>query len=220
MKTCAVLWLLPVFSVVGGSLPLQVSLLDNDILHVRAGDISGNFTQAIQAAAPTNRIAGTVLDLRFAGGSNASGADYFADQKTPLVILVNGETRGAAATLATQLHAAHKAILIGSTNPPGLVLPDISVAVPRSEEKAFQQNPYAQAPGADDVALTASNTFLPFVDHTSEADLVRQKIKDGEEFEAAAPVPAKPQPRVIHDPELARAVDLLKAITVFRSAHG
>ncbi|HZI33167.1 MAG TPA: hypothetical protein VFF11_12565 [Candidatus Binatia bacterium] len=222
MNRCVIFSLFLGFSALGAGMPFQVSLLENDILHVQASDVTSNFTQELEVAAPTNKISGTVLDLRFADGNKVSGVDYFADQKTPLVILVNGETRGAAAVLAEQLHSAHKAILIGSTNPPGVVIPDIAVAVTSNDEKAFQNNPYIQLPSDDSATTASSNDFLPFVDHTSEADLVRRRVKDGDDEDMNAPEPAssKPQPAVIHDPELARAVDLLKAISILRPAHG
>jgi hypothetical protein len=56
------------------------------------------------------------------------------------------------------------------------------------------------------------------VDHTTEADLVRAKIKDGDQDENSAPQLA-PQPQVIRDPVLARAVDLIKGLAVVRAAH-
>ncbi len=61
--------------------------------------------------------------------------------------------------------------------------------------------------------------FAPFIDHTSEADLVREKIKDGEQDEDSEPPrPAEPQKPYIHDPVLARAVDLIKALAVMQPA--
>ena len=73
----------------------------------------------------------------------------------------------------------------------------------------------------DAVSLAATNDLLPFVDHLSEADLVRQKVKDGEDDEDAEPAerPTPPKP-VIRDPVLARAVDLLKGLAVVRMQHG
>ncbi len=61
---------------------------------------------------------------------------------------------------------------------------------------------------------------MAFVDHTSEADLVRKRIKDGEprtiHTTTQRPKPA-PQP-VIRDPALARAMDLLKALAALHPA--
>lgn len=219
MNKCVIFSLFLGFSALGAGQPFQVSLLENDILRVQASDVNSNFTKELVVAASTNKISGTVLDLRFADGNKVSGMDYFSNQKTPLVILVNGETRGAAATLAEDLRSAHKAILIGSTNPPGAVTPDIVVAVPGGEEKALQGNPYAPLVMNNSVTTTASNEFLPFIDRTSEADLVRERVKDGEQ-EPLETASRDPQPPVIQDPALARAVDLLKAIAILHPAHG
>jgi hypothetical protein len=221
MNKCVIFSLFLGFSAWGAGQPFQVSLLENDILRVQASDVSGDFTKELQGAEPTNQFSGMVLDLRFADGNQVSGMDYFSNQKAPLVVLVNGETRGAAATLANELRSAHKAILIGSTNPPGAVTPDIVVTVPSGEEKTLQGNPYA-SPGPDNtVTATASNEFLPFIDRTSEADLVRQRIKDGDEdLQQPETTSREPQPPVIQDPALARAVDLLKAIAILHPMHG
>jgi hypothetical protein len=55
----------------------------------------------------------------------------------------------------------------------------------------------------------------------SEAELVRKQIKDGEEDGSAVPSPhGEPASPVIRDPELARAVDLLKALAVLGKARG
>ena len=59
-----------------------------------------------------------------------------------------------------------------------------------------------------DTNSDSSTNFLPFVDvdHTSEADLVREKIKDGSEDESKAPTSeqTKSQKPFINDPVLAK----------------
>jgi len=197
-----------------------VSLLDQNVLLVRAGRLVENFPEAMRAAAPTNRLAGTVLDLRFADAAATNAADYFSRQKSPLVILVNSQTRGAAAALVSQLRGATAAIVIGSTNPPGPISPDIAVAVSAHDEKEFQDNPFFKVSAAPASALSRTNNLLALVDHTSEAELVRKRIKDGEgDGEITTPRAEPPQP-VIADPALARAVDLLKALAVLRQSRG
>jgi hypothetical protein len=57
------------------------------------------------------------------------------------------------------------------------------------------------------------------VDHTSEAELVRKRVKDGDETDAASPRAEPPQP-VVRDPALARAIDLLKALAALHPARG
>jgi hypothetical protein len=79
------------------------------------------------------------------------------------------------------------------------------------------ENPYAAAVPDDTNSPAATNNLLPFVDHTSEADLVRAKIKDGDENESL-PTPRQTEPPkpFIRDPVLARAVDLIKGLAIVR----
>jgi len=201
-------------------------LLENNVVYLRVGHVVAGLpveiSAANQALTATNKIAGTVLDLRFAGGDDAAvataTANLLAAKKLPLAILVNGQTRGAAVTLATTLREARAGLVFG--NVPAAVKPDISVEEDPADEKKFFENPYA-APGTNDVAaLPGTNDFLPWVDHTTEADLVRAKIKDGDEFENPPPPrAARPQMLVIHDPVLARAVDLIKGLAIVRQFH-
>ncbi len=204
---------------------LFVSLPEGNVLCVRAAHLTENFPDQWRALQPTNRVVGTVLDLRFADGSEAAAGaveTVFAAQKSRLVVLVNGQTRGAAAELARQLRAAGAAVVIGSTNSPGKILPDIAVDTAADAEKKFQENPFAAAGAATNAAgIFSKGDLVPFVDHMSEAELVHRKIKDGEDVEDAdlTPRAAPPQP-VIRDPALARAVDLLKALAVLKPARG
>ena len=202
---------------------VTVSIWETNVLCLRASRVTENFPDQLRASQPPGRTTGTVLDLRFAGGD--SGADaavkWFAAKKSPLVILVNSQTRGAAAALAAQLRASASAIVIGSTNPPGEIVPDVAVAASLDDEKKYQDNPCA-APVTNSLgSLSATNNhLLAFVDHTSEAELVRKRIKDGdEEGNLATPRAEPPQP-VIRDPALARAVDLLKALAVLHKPRG
>jgi hypothetical protein len=91
------------------------------------------------------------------------------------------------------------------------------VAVSPEDERTLMENPYAAPARNDTNSPAATNNMLPFVDHMSEADLVRAKIKDGEGFE---PVPvqraSEPPKPFIRDPVLARAVDLIKGLAVVR----
>jgi hypothetical protein len=220
MKTCALVLLATVVTAWTAETPLKISLLGNDILCVRASRLPEHFAEQLRAASPTNRLAGTVLDLRFADGAASDAADCFNRTKSPLVILVNSQTRGTAAALATQLRASASAIVIGSTNSPGEIAPDIAVAASVDDEKRFQDNPYATADTRRAALFSGTNSLLTFVDHTSEAELVRKRIKDGDEDgEPATPRAAPPLP-VIADPALARAVDLLKALAVLHQPRG
>lgn len=198
-----------------------VSVLENNVLYVRPGQVTENLPEQLRSLQPANHTVGTVLDLRFADGDNGAAAavKLFSAKKTPLVILVDGETRGAAAELALGLRAAKAGIVIGSTNSPGKISPDIAVNVSADAEKDFLEKPFAPPPTNTMAALSPTNDLMPYVDHVNEAQLVREKIKDGEESVSptARPEPAQP---VIRDPALARAVDLLKALAILKQSHG
>jgi hypothetical protein len=202
--------------------PLTASLLDNDVLRLRVQHLSGNFAEELLAAQPTNQLGGIILDLRSADGDKnaaTSAGDFFAGKKIPLVILVDGQTRGAAATLASDLRTAGDGILVGSPNFTGATKPDIAVIVSGADEKNFLADPFF-IPSVPQVALSAAtNEFMEFVDHTSEDDLVRKRVKDGEEDDPATPRVAPSQP-VIRDPALARGLDLFKALAALHPARG
>jgi hypothetical protein len=159
------------------------------------------------------------LDLRFADGAATNAADFFVQGKSPLVVLVNSQTRGAAAQLAADLRDSASAILIGSTNLPKTLSPDIVVAVSPEDELKFQEDPFLAA-ATNPLGMGPTTNLLAFVDHTSEAELVRKRVKDGEEEgDISTPRSAPPQP-VIRDPALARATDLLKALAALHPGRG
>jgi hypothetical protein len=204
---------------------LKSAILENDVAYLRVSHVTKDLADEIQSAqstlAATNKTAGTILDLRFADGDDLASAkataDFFAAGKLPLVILVNDDTQGAAAKLAADLHEARAGLIFGNSTE---VKPDIAVAVKIADEKKFLENPYVSLTPGETNSTATTNEFLPFVDHTSEADLVRQKIKDGEPDEnSATPHVAEPQKPVIRDPVLARAVDLIKGLAVVRQSH-
>ena len=208
---------------------VKSAVLESNVAYLRVGQVGKNLADEIRAAqgalAVSNKIAGTVLDLRFADGDDSvaaqAAANLFAAKKLPLAILVNGGTRGEAVALAAILHEAHEGLIFGSatqgTKTAGPFLPDIVVAVGPEDERTLMENPYAAPAPNDTNSPAATNNMLPFVDHMSEADLVRAKIKDGDGFE---PVPvqraSEPPKPFIRDPVLARAVDLIKGLAVVR----
>jgi hypothetical protein len=205
---------------------IKSAVLEDDVAYLRVGEIQKNLAADIKSAentlAATNKIAGTILDLRFANGEDLTAAktaaDLFESKKLPLAILVNGETRGAAMSLAADLRAARAGLVFGSTA--AELKPDIAVTVKSADEKRFLENPYAATAQTETNSSAATNNFSPFIDHTSEADLVRAKIKDGSQNEDSMPPrPAEPQKPFIHDPVLARAVDLIKALAIVRQLH-
>jgi len=201
--------------------PLTASLLENDVLRLRVQHLTGNFAQDFLAAQPTNKLDGIVLDLRSADGDKnaVTAADsIFADKKFPVIILVNGQTRGTAAALAANLRTDGAGILIGSTNFTAKIRPDILVSVSGEDEKKFLADPFFQVEQKK-LSLSDTNDLLPLVDHMSEAELVRKRVKDGAEDDSITPR-AEPIQPVIRDPALARAMDLIKALTALRPARG
>ncbi|HEV2695991.1 MAG TPA: hypothetical protein VG347_24095 [Verrucomicrobiae bacterium] len=210
-------------SALAADLAPNVTVLEGDVLCIRPGHLTEGFPDQFHALQLTNKVVGTVLDLRFADGEETAvdgAVKMFATRKAPLALLVNSETRGAAAELAGKLRAANAGILIGSTNLPGIIPTDILVKVSLADEKKFQLDAFAMTATNEPVSSSAKNELLPFVDHMSEAELVRKRIKDGEDDgeEAATPRVEPAQP-VIQDPSLARAVDLLKALAILKPAH-
>jgi len=200
---------------------IKSSILENNVSYLRVGEVETNLPAEIQSAqssAATNQIAGTVLDLRFAGGDDADAATaagkILAQTNLPLAILVNDETSGAAVELARDLRAAKAGLIFGdSTN----LSPDIAISVNAADEKSFMENPFGTISNND---LAETNNFLPSVDHTTEADLVHEKIKDDAESDLALPPPpAAPPKPFIRDPVLAQGVDFIEGLAVLHLSH-
>jgi hypothetical protein len=265
----------------GGPALIKSVIIESNVAYLRIGRVAANLADELGAAGRalqgTNKIAGVVLDLRFADGSDDTAAQAAAKLFTakkitagPLAVLVNGETRGAAEALAAALHQAGAGLIIGSptagattafrefplSNGERLrvaaapasaggsmiscVQPDIAVTVTAGDERVFFDNPYQTITTGNTNSSPASTNFLPYVDHTSEADLVRQKRKDGKLIKApilredlirekndggdgnddSSPArAAAPQKPVIRDPVLARAVDLIKGLAIVRESR-
>jgi len=259
---------------------IKSEVLESNVAYLRVGQVGNGLAHQLAAAyrqlAATNKVAGVALDLRFADGHDYAAAvavaDLFVTKKIPLlewgdemeearpaqepipgplVVLVNGETSGAAEALAAALREADAGLIIGNptaglamttqdfplkngerlriaTSPVKLgngvtissVSPDIAVTVSEDDERAYLKNPYATLAQNENSAAVNTNDFSAFVDHTSEADLVRQKLKDGEDIGAIVPVPARsksPPKPIIQDPALARALDLIKGLAIVRA---
>jgi Peptidase family S41 len=227
-------------------------ILEGNVAYFRVNQVAKNLPDALSAAnrtlTATNKIAGAVLDLRFADGDDLSAAQasakFIKSSFSPLAILINGETSGAAETLAAALRKADGGLLIGSATAGGPgnfkeftlsdgerlrietqangagssgLQPDIAVNVSEADERAFMKNPYGTvAQNETNSNSSETSSLLPFIDHMSEADLVREKIKDGGDENAMTPPPVTPQKPVIRDPVLARAVDLIKGLEITR----
>ncbi len=200
------------------------AVLDGSVAYLRIGVVGQNLSAEIQSAeqtmAATNNIAGTVLDLRFAGGddlgSAKAAADLFTQGKLPVAVLINNETAGAAEKLAADLRAAKAGLIFGSSTD---LKPDISVSISADAERKYMRNPYGIV-STNQIASASTNDFLPYIDHTTEADLVREKIKDGDQdADFAPPSASAPQEPFIRDPVLARGMDFIKGLAVLRLSH-
>jgi hypothetical protein len=121
-----------------------------------------------------------------------------------------------------RLRIATNPVKLGNGAVISRVTPDIAVTVSLDYERAYLKNPYATLAQNDQAAAIGTNDFLTFVDHTSEADLVRQKLQDGEDKGAIVPVLVRsqslPKP-VIADPVLARALDLIKGLAIVHESR-
>jgi len=262
----------------------KVSIIESNVAYLRVTRIGaglpGDLTAAGRALTGTNRIAGAILDLRFAGGDDYGAAEttakWFTDKSAsrpfagPLAILVNDKTRGAAETLAAALRAKDAGLIIGNRTageamtfkefvlkdgerlliastpakidgkaiPADGLKPDIAVAVNAVDERSFWENPYTTLATGTNLVGTSASNFLPLVDRTSEADLVRlqqQSLKrlespngavlarpadendDGDKSVSART--ARPPRLVLRDPVLVRAVDLVKGLSVMRGSR-
>jgi hypothetical protein len=128
-----------------GEAPLvsKWSVLEGDILYVRAERVGEGLADAIRAAwnkpGTTNTLKGVALDLRYAGGDDyaaaAAAADLFVRKDQPLLnwgkgmarskeksdaiglpvaVLVNRQTAGAAEALAAALRETGAGLILGS----------------------------------------------------------------------------------------------------------
>ena len=109
----------------GGPALSKSVVIEGNVAYLRIGRVAASLADELSAAyralTGTNKIAGVVLDLRFADGSDDAAAQaaakLFAAKKItagPLAVLVNGETRGAAEALAAALRQAGAGLIIGS----------------------------------------------------------------------------------------------------------
>jgi hypothetical protein len=182
-------------------------------------------------------------------GAVKDAAALLAPAKSPLIILINSATLGSAELLAAELRDAG-ALLLGSptaglalmtedfplangqrlrvaTTPiqwHGAELtrlqPDIPILAGLAAERSYLANPYGPPIPPVDASEAGTNSLTALLDHTSEADLVRQKRKDGDGDEnPEPPVKAEPAQPVLRDPVLARAVDLVEGLAVVRVSH-
>ena len=199
------------------------AVLESNVGYLRIAETETNLPEEIQSAlkdfaASTNKIVGIVVDLRFAGGADFDSLKATEEEleqaKLPLAILVNAQTSGAAASLAYDLRQAEAGLIFGAGAPETIkdLQPDILISASTNDEKLFLKNPYGTLSSTSSGSETNLLSLVD-IDHTSEADLVREKIKDGDEdaSSASAPSPESEKP-FIRDPVLADGVDFLKGL--------
>jgi len=195
------------------------TMVETNVAYLRIDQTEKNLpdeiSSALTALETTNDLTGIVLDLRFATGSDSDDVkpveSLLEGKKLPLAILVNAQTSGATVTLAEDLREADAGLVFGTAT--ANLQPDISISVNANDEKNFIENPYGMT--ETNVNYGADTNFLPFgdIDHTTEADLVRDKVKDGDEDDTTGSGnPAPPQRPFIRDPVMARGVDFIKGV--------
>lgn len=162
---------------------------------------------AAEALAAAIRQTGTGLLL----GSKTAGEAMVAREYT----LKNGD----------RLRIATARIEVGDSSMISTdgVKPDIEVDVPGDEEQMYYADAFRVLPRPE----LAANTSLSLTNQNgstnraprrrfNEAELVRER-KEGTTFDSEAPDRnAEPEKPVVHDPVLARALDLLKGLAVVR----
>ncbi|HVR35358.1 MAG TPA: S41 family peptidase [Methylomirabilota bacterium] len=168
------------------------------------------------------------------------------DVKLPTIVLLNGSTSGAAETLAALMRDTESALLIGSRTageahlftdfplkdgrilrvatggirlagnqsmPPDGVTPDIEVEIDPDRERAWLENPFK--------VVSAAETNGQRRSRVNEADLVRMRREGlgiGSEPREETPATRQESVTTIGDPALARALDLLKGLSVLSEA--
>jgi len=172
-----------------------------------------------------NPIPGPLAVLVNGKTSGAAEALAAALREAGAGLIIGNPTAGLAMT-TRDFQLDNGELLRVATNPVKLgdgvvisrVSPDITVPVSLDDELAYLKNPYLMLTQDNASSTIGTNDFLSFVDHTSEADLVREKVKDGDDAGVLAPVPANKAPPkpVIQDPALARSLDLLKGLAIVR----
>lgn len=192
------------------------AVLETNIAYLRVAQTDKNLSEEMESAlnslAATNRITGIVLDLRFAGGDAGDvkpAVRLLETEKWPLAILVNSQTTGAAVRLAEDLRQDKNGLVFGSVAEN--LQPDITILVGATDEKGFLENPYGTLAQSGTNSESSTN-LLPFVDidHTTEADLVRNKNK-GEQDSTSTPTAEQKKP-YIRDPVLAHGVDFIEGL--------
>ena len=232
--------------------------------------LAPKISEAWQSLAATNRMRGTILDLRYAKGQDyqaaARTADLFVQNeqslfqagdrefrsspsgpkiKSPVAVLVNRQTSGAAEALAACLRQTGAALLIGGgtagearvfetfelstgqflrigkvpVQVGGQPIPASGIAPDIAVEvSTLDERAYYQDPFLVLPRLGmegGTNGAAPRGRRFNEADLVRRH-REGLDLSVPDDAPSEPGRQIIMDPALARAVDFLKGLAALR----
>ena len=140
-------------------------------------------------------------------------------------VLVGARTAGSAAQTRLfplphghQLRLAVAPVRLADGTPlsPGGVEPDVKVSVAREAELAWLNNPYHPEGPAQEAGLPG--TRGPRRPRIDEAALVRALRRGSEPGSDLGEEPTAPEPAVLRDPALARALDLIKAVSILQTS--
>lgn len=203
----------------------------------------------VESSPDKEPIAGPLVVLVNGGTSGAAETLAAVLRESGVALIIGGPTAGEAKMFkefplknGERLRIATTPVRLGDGSTISRLQPDITVTIDPGDEGAFFADAYAPLPkpAADNNLNATTNGLLPFIAHMSEADLVREKQKDGKPIKVpmlhedlmrvksdagngegdSAPSRANaPQKPVIRDPVLARALDLIKGLAVARESH-
>lgn len=254
----------------------QKRLFDDQFGYLRVGRLEGDtveeITHQLTQLTSSNQLKGLVLDLRFAFGRDLAAAGRLAQwfvgrqrllmewkgQKItapakepvfqgPLVVLVNGQTRGTPEVLAAILREQLTAVLIGApTRGETAEYREVTLSTGQTLRLAVAAvnlgdgQPLRPGGLRPDIATFVSEreeraylenpfrsgeggTEVASRPRLNEAELVRMKR---EATETEGPVRSRPTARsetgspLVRDPVLARGLDLLKGLNVLKLGRG
>ena len=188
----------------------------------------GPFTSTAKTNASTNALA-VLVNRQTRGAAEAVAA---ALRQTGTALVLGATTAGEASfyrsfplSSGQKLSLAVTAVKTGDGEPvPATgVVPDIVVNVRPEVERGYLADPFGVVRSAS-AATGQTNQIVSSVrvrKRLTEADLVKAKqagrpLESASDSTAPAAVPTEPQ-KVVRDPVLARALDLLKGLDVMRS---
>jgi Peptidase family S41 len=177
-------------------------------------------------------IAGPVAVLVNAGTRGAAEALAAILRHTDIALLIGADTAGQAAmakefTLKTgqRLRIAVAPLKVGDGKelPLGGLKPDIAIEVNPENERQWFEDAFKVLPRAGATASVATNEAVTIASATNrpprrrlnEAELVRMN-REGRDMDTNNATARQPEPAlpVVNDPALARALDLLKGLSV------